>query len=178
MPTQNKSRESKTAVLVVHGMGSQRPLETLRGIVDAVWHDDDGRRRRVWLHPELSGTDIDLPVITTNAVPAEGLPKVDFHEFYWSHLMSETRAVAVLLWLFELSRKGPRLNPGIGALWWGSAVFLSFLLLSVGYLAIQAIGWFAGISDNRGLLLVAPVGLVAIISLVAAAVFEIGRAHV
>ena len=174
MPTQSKRRESHTAVLVVHGMGTQRPLAMLRGIVDAVWLDGDGgsdSRKRVWLHPELSGTDIDLPVITSNAVPQEGLPKIDFHEFYWSHLMSETRAVAVLLWLFELARKGPRLNPGIGALWWGSAIFLSFLILSVTYLVIQGIEWTAGVSDNRALLLLAPVGLVVIVTIFAALVF-------
>jgi hypothetical protein len=170
--TQRKRRESNTAVLVVHGMGTQRPLATLRGIVDAVWLDDgDDTRKRVWLHPELSGADIDLPVITSNAVPQEGLPKVDFHEFYWSHLMSETRAVAVLLWLFELARKGPRLNPGIGALWWGSAIFLAFLILSVTYLVLQGIEWSAGVSDNRALLLLAPVGLVVIVTIFAALVF-------
>jgi hypothetical protein len=31
----------RTAVLVVHGIGSQRPLETMRGVVDAVWFDQD-----------------------------------------------------------------------------------------------------------------------------------------
>jgi len=35
MPAQSKSHEPKTAVLVVPGMGSQRPLATLRGIVGA-----------------------------------------------------------------------------------------------------------------------------------------------
>jgi hypothetical protein len=138
--------------------------------------DGDDARKRIWLHPELSGTDIDLPVITSNAVPQEGLPKVDFHEFYWSHLMSETRAVAVLLWLFELARKGPRLNPGIGALWWGSAIFLSFLILSVTFLIIQGIEWSAGASDNRALLLLAPVGLVVIVTIFAALVFTAERA--
>jgi hypothetical protein len=177
MPTQSKRRESKTAVLVVHGMGTQRPLATLRGIVDAVWHDDDGgSRSRVWLHPELSGIDIDLPVITSNAVPQDGLPKVDFHEFYWSHLMSETRAVAVLLWLLELARKGPRLNPGIGWLWWGCAIVLTFQILSVAYLAIQGIEWSAGISDQRALLLFAPVGLVVIVTFFAAIFFAAERA--
>lgn len=177
MPARSKRQESKTAVLVVHGMGTQRPLATLRGIVDAVWLDGtSGGRKRVWLHPERSAIDIDLPVITSNSVPEEGLPKVDFHELYWSHLMSETRAVAVLLWLFELARKGPRLNPGIGALWWGSAIFLSFLILSVIYLAIQTIEWAAGLSSNRALLLLAPVGLIAIVTIFATLVFAAERA--
>jgi hypothetical protein len=51
--------------------------------------------------------------------------------------MSETRAVAVLLWLFELARKGPRLKPSISAVYWGALVFLAALVLSVSLLAIQ-----------------------------------------
>ena len=97
----------RTAVLVVHGMGSQRPLDTVRGIVDAVWLEGDKTARglrRIWTHPERSGVDdIDLPVITTNFIP-DTHRRTDFHELYWAHLMSETRAVAVLLWLFELAR--------------------------------------------------------------------------
>src|SRR5579859_3129901 len=94
----------RTAVLVVHGMGSQRPLDTVRGVVDAVWLEGDASasgQRRIWTHPEKSGVDdIDLPVITTNFVPGTDHRVIDFHELYWAHLMSETRATAVLLWLF------------------------------------------------------------------------------
>jgi hypothetical protein len=178
MATQNDHQKRKTAVLVVHGMGSQRPLATLRGLVDAVWLDNGAAgQKRVWFHPELSGIDLDLPVITGGAPSKEGMQKVDFHEFYWAHLMSETRAVAVLLWLFELARKGPRLNPGIGALWWGSAIFLSFLILSVAFLAIQGIDWLVGLTTDRGLLLLAPVGLIAIVTACAAAVFAAEGAY-
>ena len=40
------ARNFRTAVLVVHGMGSQRPLETVRGIINAVWFDDDDHSQR------------------------------------------------------------------------------------------------------------------------------------
>jgi hypothetical protein len=75
----------KTAVLVVHGMGGQRPLETVQGVVDAVWLEGDhsaSRKRRTWNHPQLSGVVIDLPVITTNFVPGTERRRIDFHEFY------------------------------------------------------------------------------------------------
>jgi hypothetical protein len=130
----------RTAVLVVHGMGSQRPLGTVRGVVNAVWLEGAApadTERRIWTHPELSGIDIDLSVITTNFVPKTDHRRVDFHELYWAHLMSETRAVAVLLWLFELARRGPRLKPSIAALYWAGLVFLAVLVLSVSLLAIQ-----------------------------------------
>ncbi len=128
-------------------MGSQRPLDTTREVVDAVWLGDDPVTRRIWTHPERSGVDdIDLPVITTNFVPGTHDRRIDFHELYWAHLMSETRAVAVLLWLFELARMGPRMKPSIGALYWGALIFLSSLVLSAALLMIQLVtglAWWA-----------------------------------
>lgn len=83
----------RTAVLVVHGMGLQRPLDTVREILNAVWLGDteSGADKRIWVHPERSDADIDLPVITTNEIPGTDGRRADFHELYWSHLMSETR---------------------------------------------------------------------------------------
>jgi hypothetical protein len=134
----------RTAVLVVHGMGSQRALDTVRGVVNAVWLDKDdepgNNGKRYWLHPERKNNDLDLSVITTNEVPGTtDRRSVDFHELYWAHLMSETRAVAVLLWLFELIRKGPRLKPGMRALWWGATIFLCMLVQSAVLLVLHAI---------------------------------------
>jgi hypothetical protein len=109
--------KKRTAVLVVHGMGSQRALDTVRGVVNSVWLDDEPSSKRYWMHPEKRDNDTDLSVITTNEIPGTvDNRSADFHELYWAHLMSETRAVAVLLWLFELVRKGPRLKRGMRAL--------------------------------------------------------------
>jgi hypothetical protein len=148
-------QRKRTAVLVVHGIGSQRALETVRGVVDAVWLQDPGVQppREIWTHPEFSGVDIDLSVMTTSALSVN-IPgghqdrAVDFHELYWAHLMSETRAIAVLLWLFELVRKGPRLRPGLNALWWSASVFLSVIVLSVVLIALRGVQLFAGVSCN------------------------------
>jgi pimeloyl-ACP methyl ester carboxylesterase len=136
--------KKRTAVLVVHGMGSQRVLSTVRGIVDAAWLDKDGppgpNDKRYWLHPEQRNGDADLSVITTSEIPGTGDKRnADFHELYWAHLLSETRAVAVLLWLFELVRKGPRLKRGMRALWWGTTIFLCLLIQSVVLLLLHAV---------------------------------------
>lgn len=153
-----RSRESerrpRTAVLVVHGIGSQRALETVRGVVDATWMQDpkdpksDQPPRKVWTHPEYSGVDIDLSVMTTSKIkttfPADAERSIDFHELYWAHLMSETRAVAVLLWLIELIRKGPLLRVGMKALWWGASIFLCMLLASIVLLGCHTILQFIG----------------------------------
>lgn len=143
-------RKLRTAVLVVHGMGSQRPLETVRGVINAVWFDDDDhtqeKEKKLWSHPEPSGVDLDLTVMTTSEIPNTSDKRVvDFHELYWAHLMSETKPVAVLLWLFELARRGPHLKTAMNGLWWCGAVFLCLLLLSAWLLAFQFVTRFANI---------------------------------
>jgi len=141
------ARKFRTAVLVVHGMGSQRPLDTVRGVINAVWFKDDDHtlgNEKLWSHPEPSGVDLDLTVMTTNEIPETDGKVADFHELYWAHLMSETKAVAVLLWLFELARRGPLLKRSIGPLYWATLIYLCLLILSVVLLSIQFAIWFVG----------------------------------
>jgi hypothetical protein len=152
----------RTAILVVHGIGSQRALETVRGVIQAVWQNGDhpeDRGNRIWSHPEPGGADIDLSVMTTNGVPGSHDGRsVDFHELYWAHLMSETKAVAVLLWLYELARKGPIMTVGLNGLWWAAAIFLCLMDLSFALLVLQGIFLFS--QTNPQAMLVAPFLLV------------------
>jgi hypothetical protein len=154
-------------VLVVHGIGSQRAQETVRGVVNAVWRDQDGAEpsdRKVWTHPERGPVDIDLAVMTTNAVPGSADQRsVDFHELYWAHLMSETKALAVLLWLFELGRKGPHFfKREMNGLWWCGAIFLCLMLLSASVLILQAIQKFCGLTILSQSLVIAPYMMVCV----------------
>src|SRR6266849_6301779 len=145
----------RTAVLVVHGIGSQRALETVRGVIRGVWSDPNDSSKRIWTHPEPSGADSDLSVMTTNAVPdSKDGRGVDFHELYWAHLMSETKAVAVLLWLYELVRKGPIMKRGMNGLWWATAIFLCLMNLSFTVLVLKGILLFS--QNVAQIMLVAP----------------------
>jgi len=154
------AKKMRTAVLCVHGIGSQRPLETVRGIINAVWFDRDDHnqdRKKLWSHPEPSGVDIDLTVMTTNTIPGTHDGRVaDFHELYWAHQMSETKAVAVLLWLFELGRQGPWMNRGMNPLWWGASIFLALLHVSAAMIVLQAIAWFARVASDPQWMVYAP----------------------
>jgi hypothetical protein len=147
----------RTAILVVHGIGSQRALETVRGVIRGVWRDRNNpadQGKRIWTHPERDGADIDLSVMTTSEVPGTKDRCVDFHELYWAHLMSETKAVAVLLWLYELCRKGPIMKPGMNGLWWATAVFLCLMNLSFAVLGLQGVLLFS--QNSAQIMLVAP----------------------
>jgi hypothetical protein len=164
----------RTAVLVVHGMGIQRPLDTVRGVIKAVWLSGriEDAANKVWFHPERSGIDIDLAVITTNWVPGT-IPNrsVDFHELYWSHLMSETRGIAVLLWLFELARKGPRLKPNMALVWGAAALFLVLMILSTALIVLKVIERLAEVHTQPDSILFAPVLMFAIFGIGSSLIF-------
>lgn len=189
-PSVAAERHIRTAVLVVHGIGNQRALETVRGVVDAVWlraprEAGETAERQIWTHPEPSGVDIDLSVMTTSGLtitrPGDDRAEhhnFDFHELYWAHLMSETRAVAVLLWLFELIRKGPRLKPGMNALWWTASIFLCIVLASLVLAAILFVHRFALAGETPQVLVLAPAFTLLILStmgLVAASLMSAWR---
>jgi hypothetical protein len=132
---------ARTAVLMVHGMGNQRPLATVRAVVKALYGDvepqpGDSIPRRWWTKLDRDVGDIDLPVIVTapvGTVDAEGKPDtrvIDFHECYWASEMAESRLAAVPMWLFELVRKGPSgMQRAIRALWFIFGGLLAFWIL-------------------------------------------------
>ena len=60
----------KQAVVLIHGVGEQIPMDTLRGFVEAAWVDDPSLRRprvpsTVWSKPDTMSGDLELRRITT-----------------------------------------------------------------------------------------------------------------
>jgi hypothetical protein len=159
-------RPRRTAVLVIHGVGSQRPLQTLRAAADALYAHDPacmarhgGKPAPLWLtfDPDNDERDLDLPKLTTAdlAAPGETPLLADFHECYWADLMSETRFVAVPLWLFELVRKGPNgMAARIRPLWYVVLLLLDLWLLASAFPILWAAaaltGWMPAPSIGAG----------------------------
>jgi hypothetical protein len=107
----------KTAVVVIHGMGEQRPMDTLRGLVNALWTCDGdvtGRRTSgTYSKPDPITGSFELRRITTRNVPLEdgALKRADFFEFYWAHLMTGNKVAWVVSWLRSLLLRGPASVP-------------------------------------------------------------------
>jgi len=85
-------RRPKQAVLIVHGMGEQRPMDTLRGFVRSIWESNpavaaeaDAGRAEVWSKPDPRTSSHELRRITTRAVES-GSIRTDFYELYWADL--------------------------------------------------------------------------------------------
>jgi hypothetical protein len=123
----------KQAVVLIHGIGEQVPMDTLRGFVKAVWTTDESVRNpfvpdQVWSKPDNVSQNYELRRLTT----AEGKSgkRTDFFEFYWADLMEGTEVEHVKAWLKLLLFRSPRRVPKqLRGIWWTVALFI---LVAVG----------------------------------------------
>ncbi|MFV0279631.1 MAG: hypothetical protein ACK5JM_02575 [Rhodoblastus sp.] len=127
----------RQAVLIIHGIGDQRPMDTLRGFVDGIWlHDPQGRRiegHRAWSAPDTMTDNFELFQIATGV--NQGV-RTDFFEFYWADLMTGTRVGAVWRWIVFhlLLRRGlKRASPGFLKARRYSRILIPLLLLVVAF---------------------------------------------
>jgi hypothetical protein len=85
------------AVVVIHGMGEQRPMDTIKAFVRAVWETDEviianglPHQSQVWSKPDLRTGSLELRRITTReSIPSSQFPngvRTDFYELYWADL--------------------------------------------------------------------------------------------
>lgn len=122
------------AVVLIHGIGEQRPLATLRGFVDAVWKRNDslfepGVEREVWSKPDHISGNLELRRLTTGYNKAHW--RVDFFEFYWAHLLRDTSVPGFLEWAKRLLWRSPKRVPKALRAHWVVAWLLVALLIAV-----------------------------------------------
>lgn len=127
---------AKQAVLLIHGIGEQHPMDTLRGFVETVWTKDPAGKNKyagvhVWSKPDNVSDTFELRRLTTSQ-NADGV-RTDFFEFYWAHLMQGTKISHVFAWIRTLILRWPRNVPrqlrlAYVVLWIATLVVLGLLL--------------------------------------------------
>lgn len=106
---------SRQAVLLIHGIGEQRPMDSLRSFVETVWTTDHAlhlphaNAAGMWSKPYPLSENFELRRLTT-AENVGGL-KTDFFEFYWAHLMQGTKIRHVASWVKTLLLRRPSTVP-------------------------------------------------------------------
>jgi hypothetical protein len=171
--TERGTRYTKQAVVVVHGMGEQRPLETLRSFVETVYQrdlsltrDDDrqrvddpvlGRINRVWIAPDAATGSIELRRISTPANRSK--VRTDFFELYWADIMQGTPVELVVSWIRGLLLRSPFRVPRRLPVW------IAWILLWVLAIAFVAFS-FAVMEPTTGPFSRAVESIVAFLSLV------------
>jgi pimeloyl-ACP methyl ester carboxylesterase len=144
-----ESRPKKQAVLLIHGIGEQRPMSTLWRFVELVWLKAPVRpgapQRKVFSEPdEISGV-FELRRLSTN-YNADG-KRTDFFEYYWAHLMEGNVFGDVISWLGMLAmRRKTSVPPQLHKAW----MALRLLAASLAFLVMLAAGAsvFAGVSGQ------------------------------
>lgn len=147
----------KNAVILIHGIGEQMPMQTLRGFVEAVWvRDTDIVARRpsdplekgnpVWWKPDTRNSSYELYRITTRSGHGgEGHrgPRVDFFEFYWADLTSGNTLSQLRDWFMSLLvRPFSQVPANVFAIWsilW--AATLAYFALVVWQAATKVLGF-------------------------------------
>ena len=122
---------NRQAVVVIHGVGNQRPMDTLRPFVDAVLNVDPAcdHDPKYYSTPEnLSGT-FELRRLQSR----NSRPRTDYFELYWQHLVPTATWQRIYAWLtLLLSRRPSDVPPSLHILWkfsWGIAVAVIILLV-------------------------------------------------
>ncbi|MBV6644311.1 MAG: hypothetical protein KI790_02620 [Cyclobacteriaceae bacterium] len=130
-------KKKKQAVLLIHGIGEQRPMDTLRKFVDAVWTTDTAihhpyAKAGVFSKPDEISGNFELRRLTTTQ-NKKGV-RTDFYEFYWAHLMQGNAVSHVVSWAKDLILRWPWKVPRrLLGVW----ILLVTLLLSATLLAAQ-----------------------------------------
>ena len=124
----NKPTGTKQAVVVIHGMGEQRPMETMRQFVETVWTSDasfdsddadDNKEARTWITPDVGVGNTELMRITTayhecnlpNSDSNNPKARTDFFEFYWADVLAHSRLSMLTPWFLNLFFRLPNRVP-------------------------------------------------------------------
>jgi len=133
----------RQAVVVIHGMGEQRPMETLRSFVSGVkavleQTDPDEKRSTVRSKPDSIGDIYETMRLSMDSTRKR--PITDFYEFYWAHNMRDTKFSEMWTWIFRLVFISvTKVPPRLKKLWW--TIWIMFLL-------VMAVVIFLSSKDN------------------------------
>lgn len=142
----------KVAVVVVHGMGEQRPMETLRGFVETIWERDsslfdglskpsDHANSDTWSKPDPRTGSSELRRITTARAKDLNTPRkpgirADFFELHWADITADstwgdfTQWFKRLLWRDALSCEVPKRVLFLWCLLWITSIAVLISSLS------------------------------------------------
>jgi hypothetical protein len=168
------------AVVVIHGMGEQIPMDMLKDFVASVWQKDDTitanrlpHPTEVWSKPDARTGSLELRRITTRESIASrpefpsGV-RTDFYELYWADLTAGATWDSLKAWvrslLFRpLNRVPPDVRVAWLMLWLGSLSVVALAVLAVLPASVWKGTRFAALADWQWLLATAAVAITALV---------------
>ncbi len=143
----------KQAIVVIHGMGEQKPMDTIKNFAHAVWTADtevheNGLRDpgEIWSKPDDRTGSLELRRLTTREstpIPQGTYPsgaRQDFYELYWADLSGGSTLGNVQNWVWMLLLRNPftRVPRHMMAAWMVLWVVVLLILLLVTAAALPA----------------------------------------
>jgi hypothetical protein len=113
--------------------------------VDSVWTTDNRLTkhgtRQAWSKPERVSNNLELRRITTTEDKTR--TRTDFFEFYWAHMMEDTKFASVLWWVQRLLVRGSsRVPPDLAAPWLAGIASLILLFAVVAGIGLAILKTF------------------------------------
>lgn len=112
-------QQGKIAVVLIHGIGDQRPMATLRSFIEAVLQPDPQKPHQplYWSKPDMLSPAFGLR--RYHAPAGRKRPPTDFYEYYWAHKMEGNALSHTLQWVNNLLLRWPVEVPArLRNLWW------------------------------------------------------------
>ena len=123
---------TKQAVIIIHGIGEQRPMDTLRTFVEAVWETDETIhpgyiKKELFSKPDDISENFELRRLTTTQ--NKNKIRTDFFEYYWAHMMEGNKLSHIVAWIKRLIIMTPwKLPKPLRGAW---LVMVLFLIVSL-----------------------------------------------
>jgi hypothetical protein len=96
-----QNRRSRQAIIVIHGVGSQRPLSTVKSLISALIGD-----AQRWSKPDQVSASYELRRYQLPRTRYR--PRTDLFELYWADKVPGTKIGQVLSWLRSIIFRRPR----------------------------------------------------------------------
>ncbi|MFD3722849.1 hypothetical protein [Streptomyces sp. NPDC058674] len=123
-------RGRRQAVVIVHGMGEQRPLDALTGFVRSGLPPDESGHRRYVSRPDIVTGKYESRRFVAPA--AGNRPQTEFFEYHWAHLMQGNRLADMGPTFRRLLVRLPwRLPAGLRGVWllfWGLVLTFAWVI--------------------------------------------------
>ncbi|WP_155918421.1 hypothetical protein [Marmoricola sp. URHB0036] len=141
--------ELPVAVVVVHGIGQQLPMDTLRSLVDTLWGPGPGARagqsndgQEIFNKVDRHSSFLDLRRLSL--ATGYGHPRVDFFELYWAAAFGSGTVGQVLAWAARLLGSRPRGAQMKQIVWTTRLAVLVFVAAAASIFVVgSAWGWWA-----------------------------------
>jgi hypothetical protein len=112
------------AVVVIHGIGEQRPMDTVRGFVDAVLPDTE------WGQKYFSKPDKMSESFELRKLQDRNRPRTHFYEFYWADKVEGTSLHHIWTWFRSLLFTWPPKH--LFSLWLTTWILTIIIVFSLG----------------------------------------------